>query len=73
MPELLGSGVGTSAIVAALLVLGILGILRIKLDYNLLEVGGFMFGVIATGFIVWALLDVVYDFVGLGPIWPFSS
>ncbi len=73
MPELLGSSVGPSAILTAFFVLSILGILRFKLDYNLLEMSGFMFGVTATGFIVWAVLDLFYDFMGQGPIWPFSS
>jgi hypothetical protein len=73
MPELPNSDGGIIAIAAVFLVLGILGILRIKQDYGLMEIAGFTFGVVATGFVVWAILDLVYDFVGLGPIWPFSS
>ena len=73
MQELSNSDGGIIAIVAVVLVLGILGILRVKQDYGLIEIAGFMFGVVATAFVVWAILDLVYDFVGLGPIWPFSS
>lgn len=71
MPELTASVIGL--ILAAFLVLGVLGILRIKLDYGLVEIGGFMFGLSATGLIVWAILDLLYDSMGLGPIWPFSN
>lgn len=73
MSDLSGFVVAFITMVAVLLVLGVLAILRIKLDYGSVEIGGFLFGLSATGFIVWAILDLLYDSMGLGPIWPFSN